>query len=510
MDSVKPVERVEPVEPANTTAARPAIFLDRDGTLVEDRGDLGHPAEAQFLPGAIDALRALQGRFLLFIVTHQPAIAAGRLTCEQVDAVNASVVDRLGQAGVAIERVFVCPHERSQGCDCIKPRPHFLRIAERLHRIDLLRSYTVGDHAHDAELGRAVGATGVYVLTGHGLSHLGALSAGHIVVPSLADLPAAIAADAGGPLEPGAAARRVVRGGVVAFPTETVYGLGANALDPKAVARIFEIKRRPAFDPLIVHFADRGWVARLAREVPPGALTLMQAFWPGPLTIVLPKTALVPDLVTAGLDTVGLRLPRHPLALAFLEAAGVPIAAPSANLFGHTSPTSAEHVREQLGDQVEHVLDGGPAAVGIESTIVLFVRERPILLRPGGIPVEELEAALGQPVPTAAAGQGVAAPGMLPRHYAPRTELVLFEGSIPAPPAGRAGLLLQRSRPAPDGYAAVEVLSRDGDLGEVAHHLFAALRRLDRLGLDAIVAELAPEVGLGRAIDDRLRRASAR
>lgn len=170
-----------------TRKSRPAVFLDRDGTVILDKGDLGEPDQVEFLPGAIDALRALQSRFLLFIVTNQSGVAAGRLTLDQVNRVNAQVVERLAQAGVRIEAVFTCPHTRAQGCDCIKPKPHFLRIAERSHQLDLPRSFTIGDHPHDVEFAQAVGATGIYVLTGHGKKHRAALGEGQIVVPSIVE-----------------------------------------------------------------------------------------------------------------------------------------------------------------------------------------------------------------------------------------------------------------------------------------------------------------------------------
>ncbi len=169
------------------SAPRPAIFLDRDGTLIVDRGDLGDPADVELIPGVVELLRELQTRFALFIVTNQSAVAAGRLTLEQVERVNAAVVERLRTAGVAVERVFVCPHARAEGCDCIKPKPYFLRLAEREHGIDLVRSFTVGDHPHDAEFARSVGATGVYVLTGHGQKHRGELGSGFVVLASLAE-----------------------------------------------------------------------------------------------------------------------------------------------------------------------------------------------------------------------------------------------------------------------------------------------------------------------------------
>ncbi|MCU0691585.1 MAG: HAD-IIIA family hydrolase, partial [Polyangiaceae bacterium] len=289
-----------------TTEGRPAIFLDRDGTLIADRGDLADPAQIEFLPGVVELLSEMQARFALFIITNQSAVSAGRVTLQEVGRVNDAVVERLRADGVVIERVFVCPHARTDRCACIKPKPAFLHVAEREHGIDLRRSFTIGDHPHDAELATSVGATGVYVLTGHGLKHRGDLGAGFVVIPSLADArPTFSEACGNGPAtEIEQAASKLRRGQVVVFPTETVYGLGANALDPKAVARVFEVKRRPAFDPLIVHIDSLSRVEWVARNVPPAALTLMRAFWPGPLTVVLPKALAIPDLVTSGLPTV--------------------------------------------------------------------------------------------------------------------------------------------------------------------------------------------------------------
>lgn len=491
---------------------RPGIFLDRDGTLIVDRGDLGDPADIEFLPGVIETLREVQASFALFVVTNQPAVAAGRLSIGQVENVNTALLARLHAAGVAIERVFVCPHARTDGCDCIKPKPRFLRVAEQEHGIDLSRSFTVGDHPHDAELARSVGATGVYVLTGHGLRHLGELGPGFVVLPSLAEARPVFAEGRGDdPTDAIARAASLLRHGqVVAFPTETVYGLGANALDPRAVARVFAIKRRPAFDPLIVHVDSPGKVAWVASKVPPAAEKLMRAFWPGPLSLVLPKSPLIGDLVTAGLPTVAVRMPAHELALSLLRACGLPVCAPSANPFGYVSPSCAEHVVEQLGDAVDCVIDGGPCSVGIESTIVDLSAGVARLLRPGAISVEALSSALGEEVFQQAPGRVPVAPGMLPRHYAPRVRLELFEGSIPPPPSPAAGLLLQGPRDIAPGYARVEVLSAGGDSAEVARNLFSTLRRLDKTDLEIIVAELAPERGIGRAINDRLRRASFR
>jgi L-threonylcarbamoyladenylate synthase len=309
------------------------------------------------------------------------------------------------------------------------------------------------------------------------------------------------------------AAKILRRGGLVAFPTETVYGLGADALDAAAVARIFAAKGRPRFDPLIVHLADRTWLPRVVRSVPEAASVLAARFWPGPLTLVLPKAAVVPDLVTAGLDTVGVRVPDHPAARALLEAAATPIAAPSANLFGHVSPTTAAHVVEQLGDRVDAVLDGGPCRVGVESTIVSLAAGEPWVLRPGGVTREDVAASLGRPVGLArehaAPDAPLVAPGQLERHYATRTPLRLLSGRATGPGGtSRVGLLAYAGGPA-SGFAAVEVLAPDGKAATAAANLFAALRRLDARGLDLLLAEPCSEEGLGSAIMDRLRRCAA-
>jgi L-threonylcarbamoyladenylate synthase len=298
------------------------------------------------------------------------------------------------------------------------------------------------------------------------------------------------------------------KGGLVAFPTETVYGLGADALDPLAVARVFEAKERPTFDPLIVHVADTQNARDLCLAFPPLAERLAEAFWPGPITLVLPKRPIVPDLVTSGLPTVALRVPAHPLALELLKAFGRPLAAPSANRFGHISPTTAEHVRQSLDDRIDGILDGGPCRVGVESTVLSLLEETPILLRHGGIPLEELEKVCGK---IRLLEEGVAvssSPGRLERHYAPETRMVAIGTHIPFSAGQRWGCLaFQR---APEGlWAFQETLSPKGDSVEAAARLFASLRRLDGARLDGIAFEWAPETGLGRAINDRLKRASA-
>jgi len=320
-------------------------------------------------------------------------------------------------------------------------------------------------------------------------------------------------------------------GGIVAIPTETVYGLGASAFDERAVARVFDIKGRPRFDPLIVHVGTVSDLDRLVPNLPEPARPLVERFWPGPLTLVLPKRAEVSDLVTAGCPTVAVRMPDHPVALAIIRAAGVPIAAPSANLFGRISPTTAQHVADQLGEGVDLIVDGGPCRVGIESTVLQVDADRFTLLRPGGISLEEIEAVVGSDrVATRSVSEGVAAtsdppslpaseppagltsPGTLLQHYAPRTPLTVMwpAGESSPPGTGRLGLLAFKPPAEATGYEKIEVLSGTGNLQEAAARFFAALRRLDAAGLDLILAEPFPEEGLGRALNDRLRRAEHR
>lgn len=295
-------------------------------------------------------------------------------------------------------------------------------------------------------------------------------------------------------------------GTIVAIPTETVYGLAANAFDETAVLKIFEAKNRPSFDPLIVHIGDRAQVLDVAAELPVGAEALMNAFWPGPLTLVLPKQSTVPDIVTSGLDTVGVRMPAHPLALELLRALVFPLAAPSANPFGYVSPTTAQHVADQLGDRVPYILDGGPCTVGVESTIIGWEGGRWLLYRPGGTPIEAIERVIGS---VAQAQERVlpAAPGMLEGHYAPRKPLYVGEvHQLLKQHAGkRIGVIALRT--AYQGQRC-ELLSPNGNLNEAARHLFSALRALDASDCELIIAERFPGEGLGAAINDRLKRAS--
>jgi L-threonylcarbamoyladenylate synthase len=308
------------------------------------------------------------------------------------------------------------------------------------------------------------------------------------------------------------AAEIIRKGGIGAFPTETVYGLGADAFNPIAVARIFEVKKRPSFDPLIVHVGHPTDLEKLVIKIPSPARKLMQQCWPGPLTMVLLKRDEVPDIITAGLSTVAVRMPSHPIALSLIELADCPIAAPSANPFGYLSPTTAEHVEDQLGDQVDFVLDGGPCEIGVESTIVSFAENNPILLRPGGIPVEEIESIIGSVEISRIKENRPSAPGMLPRHYAPQTPIILdsYEKDRVSYQDKKIGVLAFQEPEKPVKFKHIEILSKKGDVREAAANLFAAIRRLDALGLDLIIAQPISEVGLGRAIMDRLRRASTK
>lgn len=326
----------------------------------------------------------------------------------------------------------------------------------------------------------------------------------------MADLPA-ILTDAPGDL---ARAAELLRAGeIVALPTETVYGLAADALNPDAARKVFAAKGRPFLDPLIVHVPDLEVLAQVA--VPDARLARLAAFWPGPLTVVLPRRPCVPDIITAGKETVAVRIPAHPVFREVLRLVGRPLAAPSANPFGYVSPTAARHVRDSLGERCPWIVDGGPCVHGVESSIVdLSQPDRARLLRPGPVSHEQLTAALGPvEVVTRSAAQDVAqdAPGMLERHYSPRLPVVLFERGAPIPslPPG-AALVLQSRRDKLPSRAQAYYLSERGDATEAARALFALLRQIDQQHHSVILAEQALPTGIGLALNDRLRRAAAR
>lgn len=499
----------------NFATHHPAVFLDRDGTLIEDVGVIRGIDQIQLYSDTIDALRLLQEKYLLFVITNQSGIAAGEVTEEEVSRVNRRVDAMLRAEGIAIREWYVCPHQPEDGCACMKPGPEFVLRAQRAYGLDLGRSFAIGDHPHDACTGSEHGVFGLYLLTGHGGRHLADLPMEKPVFHRILDAAEWILShpDPGKNLarqiDEGAAAIRA--GGVAAFPTETVYGLGADVFQPEAVEKIFQIKGRPHYNPLIAHIADTEQLKRLATEVPEKASRLMEAFWPGPLTVVLPKRAEVPDIVTGGHSTVAVRMPAHPIALEIIRQCGSPLAAPSANRFTCTSPTTARHVRDQLGVQCPVIIDGGACRVGVESTVISFTGSVPVILRPGGLPAEEIERLIGPVVIRAASSESASdleSPGMMPNHYAPATKLTAYV-RIPDSYANQPdiGLLLFKT-PETTCAGVVEVLSKTGDTREAAVNFFAALRRLDALGLREIIAEYAPDDGLGHAINNRLSKAA--
>ncbi len=311
------------------------------------------------------------------------------------------------------------------------------------------------------------------------------------------------------------AAKALRNGELVAIPTETVYGLGANALDRSAVANIFAAKNRPSFDPLIIHQSSADRILAYAKEVPAEARLLAAKVWPGPLTLVLPKKKEVPDLVSAGLATVALRVPDHPLTLELLAAVDFPVAAPSANPFGFVSPTSAQHVQDQLGEKIDYILDGGACRVGLESTIVGFPGGVATVLRKGGLPVEKIEEILGHPVVVKThSNSQPEAPGMLSQHYSPGVEMWIAEKlNVLYPyPSGSAAIIFGNEHQIMQDDRKLDVfnLSPSSDLNEAARNLFAVLREISKADYPVVIAYPVPEEGLGLAINDRLRRAAAR
>jgi L-threonylcarbamoyladenylate synthase len=324
-------------------------------------------------------------------------------------------------------------------------------------------------------------------------------------------------------------AAQVIRsGGLVAFPTETVYGLGANALDEGAVKRIFEVKGRPEIDPLIVHLADIDQLERVTTHITDLAFKLAEVFWPGPLTLIQWKRIEVPLIVTSGLPTLAARIPAHPVALALLRASGVPIAAPSANLFGRSSPTTAKHVLKDLGGSIEIVLDGGATFIGVESTVLDITTHPPVILRPGGVSREAIEEVIGQVAvrnESTLADKPQLSPGMLSKHYAPHADLVLCTGTNPDEALikmkrlvenflfedKRVGLLVADE----DIHlfkgldATIFSLGKSNELELIAHRLYYGLRELDDQGVDLILTRDFGNLGLGLAISDRLKRAAS-
>jgi L-threonylcarbamoyladenylate synthase len=307
------------------------------------------------------------------------------------------------------------------------------------------------------------------------------------------------------------AALEIMSGDIVAFPTETVYGLGADGLNPTAVAKIFEAKQRPSFNPLILHIASRDQLKELVNIENDVVYTLINKFWPGPLTLVLPKRDAVPDIVTAGNSTVAVRMPQHPIAKALIEACNRPIAAPSANQFGFLSPTTAEHVEKQLGDKVKTILDGGKSDVGVESTIIEVTGEKVFLLRHGGISLEQLKEVCGSVEEKVLDLEKPNAPGQLFHHYAPNIPMKFISEITEAEINGsKLGGLFFKANNSEIKFEHVEILSKEGNMREAAANLFLHLHELENKNLELILVEPIEENGLGIAIMDRLVKATNR
>ncbi|MBQ1824682.1 MAG: threonylcarbamoyl-AMP synthase [Fibrobacter sp.] len=307
------------------------------------------------------------------------------------------------------------------------------------------------------------------------------------------------------------AARLLKEGEVVAIPTETVYGLAGNAFEPKALAKIFAAKERPTFDPLIVHIADIDQLADIAKDIPDEAYKLAEAYWPGPMTIILPKKDCIPDLCTSGLPSVAVRFPSHPVAQAIIKESGLPLAAPSANLFKHVSPTTAEHVAAQLADRIAGIVDGGACSVGVESSIISLAGETPTVLRPGAITPEMFSKVIGNVTvkeSTSKPGQAMQAPGQCDTHYRP--QVPLYFGEIPEGyklPARTVRIAFGKQAGA---IPATVNLSESGDMTEATSKLYAYMHDLDKPEYDLILVDPIPNTGVGMALNDRLKRASVK
>lgn len=302
----------------------------------------------------------------------------------------------------------------------------------------------------------------------------------------------------------------LINGDIIALPTETVYGLAANIYLDSALEKVFKLKKRPSYNPLIVHISNASILEQIAKNIPAKARELANVFWPGPLTLVLEKQDQIPDRVTAGKPTVAVRVPNHPIALQLLKSLNFPLAAPSANPFGSLSPTSAEHVAHYFKEEINFILDGGPCSCGLESTIIGFENDEPVLYRYGAISIEEIKKVIGQIKVKNQNSKNPSAPGMLSRHYAPKTQIQINEDislALAQNPDKKIGVLSFRKNKKIKTEIHQEVLSISGDLNEASKNLYAALHRLDQINLDLIITAFFPEKGLGKTINDRLKRA---
>ena len=302
----------------------------------------------------------------------------------------------------------------------------------------------------------------------------------------------------------------LINGDIIALPTETVYGLAANIYLDSALEKVFKLKKRPSHNPLIIHISNAGILEQIAKNIPAKARELANVFWPGPLTLVLEKQDQIPNRITAGKPTVAVRVPNHPIALQLLESLNFPLAAPSANPFGSLSPTSAEHVALYFKEEINFILDVGPCFCGLESTIIGFENDKPILYRHGAISIEEIEKIIGPIKIKNQNSKNPSAPGMLTRHYAPKTQIQINDDislALAQNPDKKIGVLSFKKNKKIKTEIHQEVLSISGDLNEASKNLYAALHRLDQMNLDLIISSFFPEKGLGKTINDRLKRA---
>ena len=302
----------------------------------------------------------------------------------------------------------------------------------------------------------------------------------------------------------------LINGDIIALPTETVYGLAANIYLDSALEKVFKLKKRPSYNPLIVHISNSGILEQIAKNIPAKARELANVFWPGPLTLVLEKQDQIPNRITAGKPTVAVRVPNHPIALQLLKSLNFPLAAPSANPFGSLSPTSAKHVALYFKEEINFILDGGPCFCGLESTIIGFENDKPILYRHGAISIEEIEKIIGPIKIKNQNSKNPSAPGMLTRHYAPKTQIQINDDislALAQNPDKKIGVLSFKKNKKIKTEIHQEVLSISGDLNEASKNLYAALHRLDQMNLDLIISSFFPEKGLGKTINDRLKRA---
>ena len=302
----------------------------------------------------------------------------------------------------------------------------------------------------------------------------------------------------------------LINGDIIALPTETVYGLAANIYLDSALEKVFKLKKRPSYNPLIVHISNTNILEQIAKNIPAKARELANVFWPGPLTLVLEKQDQIPNRITAGKPTVAVRVPNHPIALQLLESLNFPLAAPSANPFGSLSPTSAKHVALYFKEEINFILDGGPCFCGLESTIIGFENDKPILYRHGAISIEEIEKIVGPIKIKNQNSKNPSAPGMLTRHYAPKTQIQINDDislALAQNPDKKIGVLSFKKNKKIKTEIHQEVLSISGDLNEASKNLYAALHRLDQMNLDLIISSFFPEKGLGKTINDRLKRA---